>query len=77
MGAALAMWFFVGYQATLDRFLALPCYGADGKGRARACSVEKGSFNRAMMDARECGGQWAEDDRDGAPFYYAVCPASF
>ena len=71
MGAALALYFYVGFQATLDRFLALPCYE---NGKPQACSVERGSFNRAMIDARDCRGKVERDDRDGAPFYYAICP---
>lgn len=71
MGAALALYLYTQFQATLDRFLALPCYD---NGRRHVCSVERGSFNRAMIDARDCGGKVDSDDRDGRPFYWAVCP---
>lgn len=71
MFASLAVKLYLTYRVTLATFLGMPCY-VDGK--PQVCSTAPGSFNRAMLDADDCGGQWAVDTRDGAPFYYADCP---
>lgn len=68
---ALSLWF--QYQASLGRLLAMPCYEAGYQnGPATKCADGPGSFNRALADARACGGNWTSD---GSKFY-AVCPAT-
>ena len=76
MFQALAVSFWISYRSTLAAFLALPCYGADGKGPQEVCSTAPGSFNRAMLDADKCGGNWGTEYRDGRPYYVAVCPVA-
>jgi hypothetical protein len=70
-GLAFAVSKKLVFKVTLAAFLAIPC---TTNGVKHACSTAKGSFARAMTDAIECEGRVETDARDGAPFYYAVCP---
>ena len=69
------MYLWTMYQATLDRFLALPCYE---NGRKVACDTGPGSINRAIVLARQCGGHYAIEDWNGRTVYVVVgCTTDF